>query len=495
MLTTVPEGAQLPIATTVFRMADQQRFAEFSGDFNPLHLDPTASRRTQAGAPSVHGMHQVLWALNHLTQFVPRSRHVKSLQARFLNFILADQTVQILRGELTQDAIRLRIVAGATVCTQLLIRLADGDINPDDRTSEIQSHYQGSESCQNPAFDDLANASGDLPVQFIVENAELMFPGAAKLIGATRVHAIAALSRLVGMLCPGLRSVFSAIDLNLIKELEDKIHYFVITADRRYSFLRQYVKGGGIDGLVDAFQRVPPTHQPSASYIRRFVDSKEFSHSSALIVGASRGLGEFAAKTIGAGGGRVIATYHVGRDECEGVANEVRQIGGMCDVLNYDVRKPACEQLRAIPSMPRSMYYFATGRILMHHSDIFDRDRFIEFTDVYLKSFFDLCAHLRSRGLTKLAVFYPSTIAVASRPAEMGLYAMAKAAGEVLCDEISQRWPGFLVTVERLPRLRTDQTATVLNVATPPIEDILIPIIRKIEGLAAEHSDGERNSF
>ena len=42
-----------------FRVVDQalqERFAEFSGDRNPMHMDLVAARRTQAGAPVVHGV-------------------------------------------------------------------------------------------------------------------------------------------------------------------------------------------------------------------------------------------------------------------------------------------------------------------------------------------------------------------------------------------------------------------------------------------------------
>ena len=54
------------VATRRFGMADQLSFAALSGDYNPMHVDALAARRTQAGAPVVHGMHAVLWALDAL---------------------------------------------------------------------------------------------------------------------------------------------------------------------------------------------------------------------------------------------------------------------------------------------------------------------------------------------------------------------------------------------------------------------------------------------
>ena len=46
-----------------FTADDQTRFAQVSGDYNPMHMDALQARRTQAGAPVVHGIHLLLWAL------------------------------------------------------------------------------------------------------------------------------------------------------------------------------------------------------------------------------------------------------------------------------------------------------------------------------------------------------------------------------------------------------------------------------------------------
>ena len=45
-----------------FAMEDVESFAELSGDFNPLHVDPVAARRALYGEVVVHGVHSLLWA-------------------------------------------------------------------------------------------------------------------------------------------------------------------------------------------------------------------------------------------------------------------------------------------------------------------------------------------------------------------------------------------------------------------------------------------------
>jgi nucleoside-diphosphate-sugar epimerase len=65
----------------------------------------------------------------------------------------------------------------------------------------------------------------------------------------------------------------------------------------------------------------------------------------------------------------------------------------------------------------------------------------------------------------------------------MTAYAMAKAAGEILCSDMSRSWPGMNVLSPRLPRLATDQTASIslLDRDTPLVSEVLLPIVRQAE--------------
>jgi NADP-dependent 3-hydroxy acid dehydrogenase YdfG len=480
-MTTVTSEVPTLIASRAFRMGDQEAFAEFSGDFNPMHLSADAARRTQAGAPAVHGMHQVLWILEQLSRLLPSDIGVIHLRARFPNFLLVNEDAHLSFGERTDDTIRLNIATRGVTCTNLVLTLCsprDGRETPALAAAENTERYR---ICRDCTFDDVQSASGDLPLRFGAEEARLLFPGACAVIGSAQVTAIAALSHLVGMVCPGLHSIFSSMDIRFVEVKADTMRFSVTFADRRYSFLGQSIRGGGIEGRIETFLRTPPVSQPTVNQIQRFVAAGEFSKSTALVVGASRGLGEVTAKAISSGGGRVIGTYHVSRDQCKRVADEIGSCGGICDILSYDVRRPAASQLELMPALPKSIYYFATTKIFARQNGLYDGERFSEFVAVYLKGFFDLCLHFKSRGVERLAILYPSSIAVESRPADMGVYAMAKAAGEVLCDEIKLRWPEFRVIVRRLPRILTDQTTTVLTVNSPPVEDVLLPIIREVE--------------
>jgi Asp/Glu/hydantoin racemase len=69
-----------------FSLDDQQAFAEVSGDFDPMHMDPIAARRTSAGDCVVHGVQSMLWALEELADSLELER-LRSVDADFGQFL------------------------------------------------------------------------------------------------------------------------------------------------------------------------------------------------------------------------------------------------------------------------------------------------------------------------------------------------------------------------------------------------------------------------
>ncbi len=60
-----------PLASRSFRPNDQIAFARLSSDWNPMHLDEAFARRSQMGAPVVHGIHTLAWAADAVLQRFP----------------------------------------------------------------------------------------------------------------------------------------------------------------------------------------------------------------------------------------------------------------------------------------------------------------------------------------------------------------------------------------------------------------------------------------
>jgi hypothetical protein len=59
-------------------------------------------------------------------------------------------------------------------------------------------------------------------------------------------------------------------------------------------------------------------------------------------------------------------------------------------------------------------------------------------------------------------------------------YAMAKAAGEMLCADMDRVLGGTRIVASRLPRMLTDQTATLILVRSSDPFEVLLPLIREM---------------
>jgi hypothetical protein len=64
---------------------------------------------------------------------------------------------------------------------------------------------------------------------------------------------------------------------------------------------------------------------------------------------------------------------------------------------------------------------------------------------------------------------------------EMAEYAMAKRVGEELCAFYNQHAKEVEIIIERLPRIRTDQTSTLMPVPAEDALDVMLPLVRRME--------------
>jgi NAD(P)-dependent dehydrogenase (short-subunit alcohol dehydrogenase family) len=208
------------------------------------------------------------------------------------------------------------------------------------------------------------------------------------------------------------------------------------------------------------------------------VAAGEFKGSRSLVIGASRGLGEMAAKILAAGGGDVTISYAQGLADIEIVNAEISASGlGTSKVLQLDVTSGDFGAVD--PQALDSIYFFATPRIARKKAGVFDSALFAEFIDFYVESLYKLCLHIETTALTrKIRIYVPSSVFIAERPDGLVEYAMAKAATEVLIEDINKNFRKVSIVATRLPKLSTDQTSSVLKTSTGDNLDALLPVIR-----------------
>ena len=469
------------IGEKVFSNEDQRFFARLSGDINPMHMDPLVARRLITGRQVVHGVHIMLYALE--CWYRNRGEPLSSLGCTFSNPVSVGEhvvfaqcgdtlhasvneldcaSVTLVRsvGTMTSGATRAPTPPGSQA-VQPLAPLAE----PLDEAPEFHlgRHYA------------LNLDVGDEPTQF---------PGARHCLGKGGLAAALALSYVVGMICPGLHSVFFGIDLQIGGADDDgMLHVRVREYDPRFRLFNIDFHGTA-QGSIKAFLRSPPQRQPTMAELAREVVPHEFAGTRALIIGGSRGLGEVTAKLLAVGGADTVITYASGMADAQAVAHEIERSGqSRCDVAKFDL---TTDGLDSVPIDWRGLdtvYFFATPRIFRKKADLFDERLFSEFCDFYIARFVALCTFIEHAASDSgIKVYLPSTVFIEDRPKGMAEYAMAKAAAEVLAQEINRSFRKVSVVSTRLPRLSTDQTSSIVKVITGSNVETLLPLLRTLQG-------------
>lgn len=466
-------GAGPAPASRVWSTDHQRAFANATGDVNPMHMDARVARRTLAGGMVVHGVHAALWALDACAAAHALER-LSALQMRFERFILVGDRTEITVHEADEGRLRLSVSVDAVRAVTIQATFSP-DRAPGDPTDAVASAIPRDPIVVEPS--DLAGLTGAFRL-LDPGAAAALAPGLARAIGPARVAALGGLSTLVGMIVPGLHSILSKIDVTLADEAGGPVLAYAV---KRFQPLLQSVttraEGPGLNARVESFVRPRPVEQESLHALAGSVGPREFSDVSALIVGGSRGLGATTARLIAAGGGDVCITYASGAAEAEAIGREIRDAGGRCQVLRYDAADTLGDQLRSLDLKPSQLYHFATPRIFRQKRAVFEPSCFEEMMRIYNYAFYELCLFCLRRS-ARVAAFYPSTSAIDEAPRDTLEYVMAKTAGETLAATLARTIPNLEIRIERLPRVKTDQTATIFPVPAVSPGASMLPIIR-----------------
>ena len=203
------------LETYSYTIAGSRLFAELSGDFNPIHLDPITARRELYGEVVLHGMHGVCRALNvYLAQ---RAGHpaisLTGLNVRFLGPIFLDRPIGMVLTEERAGYAKLQLCDADRATTVIEIRW---NTAPESFSAEhgLPQLNVGSRLPRNFEIADILNRRGEVELFINANQLAKMFPDLADAISLLEIAEILALTRLVGMECPGLRSVFSAFNIS-----------------------------------------------------------------------------------------------------------------------------------------------------------------------------------------------------------------------------------------------------------------------------------------
>lgn len=484
--------------------SDIARFADWSGDHNPLHVDARLASRTFFGRPVVHGVLALVEALREAQLDGPVAR----LQVEFQDALFPDQSYEV---EVGRRALPTTVSVHGPKGTALVAKLSSDPATVSGRapSSDGGGHrippiQRKSQPRTEPADRRLGEIEDGVDLDGVYSlGSEPFGPNGDVPLRPAQLQVLGLCSHLVGMELPGLRSLFTRLRLDFNPDQEDAgdLQYRLNTLryDKQFRILDTELDVTTVDGTwvasgeIRSYVRFSPVVTDLAVLESGLGEqTASLRGKVALVVGGSRGLGADIASAFALAGAHVYVGYRSSVDEARQLAERVHARRGNIELVQGDVGDSDwCAAVRqkivdrhgrldvlllnaCAPPRPMKLGVETTTAFASY---VTENLRLVETPLVGFLS--DLES---SRG----SVVAISSSFVEEPPAEFAHYVALKQATEGLIRSARTERPAVSYLVARPPRLLTSWNDTPTGVlGALPTSNVALRIVNEVAALDA----------
>lgn len=457
-----------PASSLCFTHFALDAFREASRDFNPLHRDPAYARQTPFGEPVVFGMLGALALLSRLP--MPCPRRIGTLSVEFSGAMLVDQ--ELVWG--WDDGGDGRWVGSLSDGGRVLLTLVVWEAEGDRRTG---FPFGGGESANSEAT---YRDSSDFTEPLAVRGRYGVTPNGwdalrcALGVGLDKVDPDVASvllwsSWLVGMELPGRQALFQGFQCTFSPRRGGPGSPFDFDArtvryDNRFGLLRgcfELTDGGTAWGRGEfrSFVRRPSDPASDPLLTSLLGTGKPLTGRTALVIGASRGLGALTARALLLSGATVYGSYLRSAEQFDRIREQAGACGKRLVGLPGDGGDgrwcaEAVERICAERGGLDLLVCNASPAILPMR---YERESAVRIHE-YVAYSLALASHPVAASLPRLAesggqVVVVSSVYAQSAPAQFPHYVAAKSAIEGLLRSVAACHTSVGFTIVRPPRL------------------------------------------
>ena len=462
--------SQLIFDASDFNWIRQLKFSILSGDYNPIHIDRESARKVLIGMPIVHGMNLVLSLVNKITPPPGQPRTISRISGEFLKPIPVGGEI-VAEIKVYGNGLKA-FISDSSSSKPIRAAIFDIEYQSTDEPRRTESKPERKQDraripCEVDGHLDETHQRGSLSLGLDVALLCRLFPMVLDRINLEQVGSLLALSRLVGMRCPGQNSLFASFDVSFhrSKKLCDRIYYKLARYRKPLKLVEVGFESMGCSGTLSAFVMPPVVEKRSVKEIQSSVAHAKFASQRAVVIGGCRGIGESVSKCLLVGGAeKVVATYNAGIKDAIQLKEWYQENNSKLEIIHCDVlsNRPWRGQTGAQSNRISSLYYFPTPRIVPQSPEGFSQELFTAYVEYFVIKFARMVRAVKEVEPDLSAVFLPSTEFILKKDPKHKEYTLSKKLAEEVAYDLASDL-SLNVFAPRLPVVLSDQTNTLMK--------------------------------